>query len=223
MHFGQIPLLHTTHFSVTRSRGCLGQNRLSFTSSVLGAAAEAPPRLNRTAGAALTGGGGGGAGVEAGCGAGAAGAGAAAGALPRVILICVCGGGVAAAGATATPGGGGAISIAGANPCGAAGTEGDTDNPTGPVAVPNCWRTCSKMRGDKSTPHSGHANVSGLRTISGVASKAYFAPQSQMTFMAGQGFGFNNTTFVRNGRSKAAAAGDVLMLPSVNIRLPPYL
>src|SRR6478736_5109953 len=159
MHFGQIPLLHTTHFSVTRSRGCLGQNRLSFTSSVLGAAAEAPPRLNRTAGAALTGGGGGGAGIEAGCGAGAAcdeaivnrggggggggaaGAGATAGALPREILICACGGGVAAGGATAAPGGGGAISIAGANPCCEAGAEGDTDNPTGPVAVPNCWRT----------------------------------------------------------------------------------
>ena len=202
---------------------------------------EVPPRLNRTTGAALTGGGGGGAGIEAGCGAGAAcdeetvnrgggggggaaaGAGAGAGALPREILICAGGGGVAAGGATATPEGGGAISIAGAKPCGAAGTEGDTDNPTGPVAVPNCWRTISRMRGDKSTPHSEHANVSGLRTISGVASKAYFAPQSQMTFMADQGFGFNNTTFVRRGRSKAAAAGDILMLPSVNIRLPPYL
>lgn len=49
----------------------------------------------------------------------------------------------------------------------------------------------------------------GLRAISGVASKPYFAPQSQMTFMSGQGLGFNNTTFVRKGNSNAAAGFDI--------------
>lgn len=79
------------------------------------------------------------------------------------------------------------------------------------------------MRADKSTPQVGHANATGLRNISGPPSKAYFAPQSQITFMSDQGLGFSRITFERNGRLNAAAAGDIRTLPSVKRTLPPYL
>src|SRR5882672_2027111 len=99
--------------------------------------------------------------------------------------------GVGAADPVETPartGGGGAISGAGAATTGDdAATVGDTDSATGPVTFPNSCRTASLRRADKSTPQSGHANVIGLRTISGEASKAYFAPQSQRIFIRGQG------------------------------------
>lgn len=134
--------------------------------------------------------------------------------LPSETLICGGGGGgVVALETLAAPGGGGAISIAGAEPAAAAAAG----------AVPNCCRTISLMRADKSKPQVGHANAYGLRSISGVASRAYFAPQSQMTFMTDQGLGLRSTTFVRSGRSNAAKDGDDRMLPSVNITLPPYL
>lgn len=115
---------------------------------------------------------------------------------------------------TPTPGGGGAISMAGANPPAKSGALG---------AEPNCCRTSSFMRADKSTPQVGHANATGLRNISGPPSKAYFAPQSQITFMSDQGLGFSRITFERNGRLNAAAAGDIRTLPSVKRTLPPYL
>lgn len=76
--------------------------------------------------------------------------------------------------------GGGAISVAGAVQVGGgAGGVGETDRATGPVISPNCCRTASLMRPDKSAPQPGQANVTGLRTISGEASNAYLAPQSQ--------------------------------------------
>jgi hypothetical protein len=101
------------------------------------------------------------------------------------------GGGGAAEGARfAAPAGGGAISVAGAVRIGgAAVTVGDTESATGPVTFPNCRFTSSLIRGDKSTPHSGHANVTGLRTISGDASKAYLLPQSQWIFISSSRFG----------------------------------
>lgn len=135
--------------------------------------------------------------------------------MPRVVtLICGAGVGAAVLGSMLVPGGGGAISMAGARPSAKAGAL---------APAPNCCRTNSFMRADKSTPHVGHANAIGWRNISGPASKAYFAPQSQMTFMSAQGLGFSRITFERNGRSNAAAAGDIRTLPSVNSTLPPYL
>lgn len=117
-----------------------------------------------------------------------------------------------AAGATFAPGGGGAISVAGANPTrGVAG------------AVPNCCRTSSLMRADKSTPQVGQANEIGFRTISGEASNAYFAPQSQMIFILVQGFGFSNTMLVPSGKATGASAEDNSVVPSVNKNTPPYL
>ena len=143
--------------------------------------------------------------------------------LPIAILSCGGTGGGAEAETICAPGGGAAISIVGAKPSAGVVAVGETDKPTGPVTLPNCWRTISWMRADRSAPHAGQAKVMGLCTMSGVASKAYFPPQSQMTFMTNQGFGLSNTTLVRSGRSNAAAALDIWMLPSVNIKLPPYL
>lgn len=143
-------------------------------------------------------------------------------------LLGGAGGGVGGTAGTSTlfarGGGGGAISVAGAVQVGGgADTVGETDKATGPLTFPNCSRTASLMRGDRSTPHSGHANVTGLRTISGEASNAYFAPQSQMIFMLGQGFGFSSTTFVPSGNAMAAVAGEDFMPPSQNRNVPPYL
>ena len=121
------------------------------------------------------------------------------------------GGGVGATGGvTLAPGGGGAISMAGAKPAGAG-------------ALPNSCRTCSFMRAERSTPHVGHANAIGLRTISGEASNAYFAPQSQMTFMLVQGFGFSSTMFGPSGNAMGAVGPDDRVLPSHNKKAPPYL
>jgi len=84
----------------------------------------------------------------------------------------------------ACTGGGRAISGAGAATTGnGAAPVGDTDSATGPVTFPNSCRTASLRRADKSNPQSGHANVTGWRTISGEASKAYFAPQSHRIFI----------------------------------------
>ena len=136
------------------------------------------------------------------------------------------GGGVGgAAEAAFAPGGGGAISGAGAMPAreGGAVGVGDMDKPTGPVAVPNCSRTRAAICPDKSMSQAGHANETGFRTISGVASNAYFAPQSQMTFMLAQGFGFSSTIFVPIGSATGASTPDISVLPSVNNITPPYL
>lgn len=127
------------------------------------------------------------------------------------------------AGGAALPGGGGAISVGGASRAGA-GTDavGDTDWATALAALPNSWRTASLMRADKSTPHSGQANVTGWRTISGEASNAYFPPQSQTIFIQRQGLGFNKTTFVPKGRAMDDAAGDDFIPPSQYKNVPPY-
>lgn len=140
-------------------------------------------------------------------------------------LILGAGAGEAAPEAADTrTGGGGAISGAGAATTGdGAATVGDTDSATGPVTFPNSCRTASLRRTDKSTPQSGHAKVIGLRTISGEASKAYFAPQSQRIFIRGQGLGFSSTTFVDSGSAIGDTAGDDFMLPSQNKNVPPYL
>lgn len=138
-----------------------------------------------------------------------------AGAAAVGTLMVMRGGAGGAAGATVgagfAPGGGRAISVAGANSVrGAVGT------------APNCCRTSALMRGDKSTPHVGQANAIGFRTISGEASNAYFAPQSQMIFI-GQGFGLSKITFVPSGSATGASADDNCVLPSVNKNTPPYL
>jgi hypothetical protein len=134
-------------------------------------------------------------------------------------------GGAAGAGAAfIAPGGGGAISVAGAVQVGDGTVAvGDTDNATGPVTFPNCRFTSSLIRADKSAPHSGHANVTGLRTISGEASNAYLPPQSHWIFICHQGLGFNNTTFVVRGSASADAEGDDFIPPSLNRKVPPYL
>lgn len=93
----------------------------------------------------------------------------------------------------------------------------------GVLGLPNCWRTWSLMRADKSALQVGQAKETGWRTISGVASKAYFAPQSQMIFIIGQGLGLSSTTFGPSGKAIAAVAGDCSVLPSENKNTPPYL
>jgi hypothetical protein len=136
------------------------------------------------------------------------------------------GGAAGAAGGVvlATFGGGGAISVGGAVQVGAdAVAVTDADNATGPVTFPNCRFTSSLIRADKSTPHSGQANVTGFLTMSGEASKAYLLPQSHKIFICPQGLGFNNTTFVVNGSAMDAADGDDFIAPSQNKNVPPYL
>ena len=159
-----------------------------------------------------------------GAGAGAGGA-ATVGAGGAFTLILGGGGGAAAGGAARTAvGGGGAISVAGAVPIGGCVvTVGDTDRATGPARFPNSCRTASLMRADKSIAHSGQANVTGLRTISGDASNAYFAPQSHWIFIVHQGLGFNKRTFVPSGSAMAAVDGDDFISPSQNRNVPPYL
>lgn len=133
------------------------------------------------------------------------------------------GAGTGAAGTFTAPGGGGAISVAGAIwASGGAVTLGDTESATGPVTFPNCCRIASLMRADKSAPHSGQANATGLRTMSGDASNAYLPPQSHWIFIRRQGLGFSSTTFVPNGSGIAAAAGDDFIPPSQNRKVPPY-
>lgn len=99
---------------------------------------------------------------------------------------------------------------------------GDTDSATGLVAFPNCCCTASWIRADKSAPHSGQANVTGWRTMSGVASKAYLPPQSHWIFMRPHGLGFSSTTLVPSGNGKGVAAGEDFVLPSPNRKFPPY-
>gem|GEM_PF-5052936 len=79
------------------------------------------------------------------------------------------------------------------------------------------------MRADKSTPQVGHVNTSGCRNISGMASKAYFAPQSQMTFMGDQGLGLSRVTPAPAGNAIGVCAGKCSALPSENKNTPPYL
>lgn len=79
------------------------------------------------------------------------------------------------------------------------------------------------MRAERSSPHVGHAKLIGLRTISGETSNAYFAPQSQMTFMLIQGFGFSSTTFVPSGNAMGAVGPEARVLPSHSRKAPPYL
>lgn len=109
-------------------------------------------------------------------------------------------------------GGGGAISFAGAKPvcCGAA-------------IFPNSWRTSSLNRAERSTPQPGHAKLTGFRSISGDASMAYFAPQSQMTFIRVQGFGLSNVMFVVSGNGIVSKGGEDSIVPSVKRNEPPYL
>lgn len=148
---------------------------------------------------------------------GAAGSGAAVGG--EMLIRGGAEGGAGAGTALGAMAGGGAI-------CGAVGGAAgvvETDNATGPVMFPNCRRTSSLMRADKSTPQSGQANVTGWRTISGEASKAYFAPQSHWIFIWDQGLGFNSTTFVPSGSAMVDVAGDDFMPPSQNKNVPPYL
>ena len=108
--------------------------------------------------------------------------------------------------------GGGAISFAGASPvcCGGA-------------AAPNSWRTSSLKRAERSTPQPGHAKLTGLRSMSGVESKSYFAPQSQMTFIRVQGFGLSKMMFVASGNGIVSAGVEGCIVPSQKRNEPPYL
>jgi len=121
-------------------------------------------------------------------------------------------------------GGGGAISVGGAIRVeGGVVAVADADIATGPLTFPNKRFTSSLIRADKSTPHSGQANVTGLRTISGEASNAYLLPQSHWIFIRRQGLGFNSTMFVPKGKAMEETAGDDFISPSQKRRLPPYL
>ncbi len=153
---------------------------------------------------------GGGIGGATGVGAGV-GAASGAGVLAREIRICR--DADADAVGVAAPGGGGAISVAGANPewTGAG------------IAAPTSWRASAFNWAERSTPHVGQANVTGWRTMSGVASIAYFAPQSQMIFISSQGFGFNKTIFVAKGNAMGVIHLVERALPSQNKKFPPYL
>jgi len=154
---------------------------------------------------------------------GGAGVGAGSGAAPGELMRII-GRTGGAAGGIATPGGGRAISGAGACPAwGGTLMVVSTDNPTGPVVVPNSWHTSACNRAERSAPHDGQANGIGLRTISGDASNAYFAPQSHWIFIGSQGFGFNNTMFVGTGSGMGLDQDVVRVLPSQNRKLPPYL
>jgi hypothetical protein len=73
-------------------------------------------------------------------------------------------------------GGGGVTKGAGASGGGAAGA----DN-----SARTSWLTIS----DESWPQAGQTKLTGCDAISGVMSKAYFAPQEHWIFMAGLGFG----------------------------------
>src|SRR5664279_400062 len=42
---------------------------------------------------------------------------------------------------------------------------------------PSSWRTRSLTKSDESSPQAGQTNRTGLAAISGVTSRAYFAPQ----------------------------------------------
>jgi hypothetical protein len=73
-------------------------------------------------------------------------------------------------------GGGGATKGAGTSGGGAAGA----DN-----SARTSWLTIS----DESWPQAGQTKRTGCDAISGVTSKAYFAPQEHWIFMTGLGFG----------------------------------
>lgn len=122
----------------------------------------------------------------------------------------------AAAAGWIAAGGGGAISGLGAAATegGGAADVGEADNATGPVTFPNASRIMAFSRADKSRPQPGHANATGLRTISGEASKAYFAPQSQITFMANQVLGFSRTMLVARGRAEVVSDSEGFIPPS---------
>ena len=135
--------------------------------------------------------------------------------LMRIGADDVGGAGDGATGAVTTglaDGGGGAISFAGARPvcCGAA-------------MFANSWRTSSLNRAERSTPQPGHAKLTGCRNMSGEESMAYFAPQSQMTFIRVQGLGFSNVMFVASGNGIVSLGGEDSIVPSVKRNEPPYL
>ena len=85
----------------------------------------------------------------------------------------IAGGGGAMGAATGAGGG----AMAAATGCGA-GAGGGTG-----AAPPNSCRIKSLIGPDRSAPQPGHENRTGSRTISGVTSKAYFAPHWHWIFM----------------------------------------
>jgi len=216
-----MPLPQTTHCSVTRWPGCLGQKRKSFTSGM--ASGLGSLRWMRTT-----------AGAEDAADAAAADdtalgaetdpAGAACAGLGTI------GGGAGGvvAGGTAgsearTEAGGSATWMAGADVAGAGagGAEGwGTISATGLGAPPNSWRICALMVSERFAPQPGHENCTGLAAMSGVTSKAYFAPHAHWIFM-GQGFGFSNTTPAGNGSGNVANEETLSTWPSVKRKLPP--
>ena len=127
----------------------------------------------------------------------------------RLILI-----GAAGVGAETTgfADGGGAISGAGARPsrCGGA-------------TLPSSCRASSSKRAERSTLQLGHAKRGGLRNISGVASRAYFAPQSHWTFIRLQGLGFSRVILVAIGKGISNFGMEELIAPSQYKNEPPYL
>jgi len=53
----------------------------------------------------------------------------------------------------------------------------------GSVWAPNSWRMSSLTKSDASSPQLGQMNFTGCCNISGLASKAYFAPQEHCSFI----------------------------------------
>jgi len=107
---------------------------------------------------------------------------------------------------------------------GGGGAADATDAPgSGGVGVPNSRRMRSLTKSDESNPQLGQMNFTGCVSISGVASKAYFAPQEHCSFMLRQGLGFNNTIPGAPASEKASCAGLNSTLPSPNRKFPPNL
>src|SRR5262249_14371910 len=91
----------------------------------------------------------------------------------------------------------------------------------GVVCSPNCCRTSSLTKAEASRPQAGQTNFTGFCSISGVASKTYFAPQEHCSFMVRQGLGFNNTIPGFPASENGSCDGLNCMLPSHMRKFPP--
>jgi len=109
----------------------------------------------------------------------------------------------------------------GAGAAGGGGVCGRGGGSTG-AGAPNSRRTSSFTNSDESSPQVGQMNFTGFCAISGVRSKAYFAPQGHCSFM-GQGLGFNSTTPGVSASENVSCGPLACTLPSAIKKLPPYL
>lgn len=159
-------------------------------------------------------------GVGAATGAGAAGGGAAGAGMETglgAVGVILIGAGAWAAGAAGmeifgAPGEMGAGAVGGLGAIGAgwgaaAGTgiawPGGTDEGT-PI---NSWRISWLTNAEESSPHEGHTNCNVLPAISGVTSKATFAPQVHWIFIGCYGLGFRRTMPWVKPRAKGTWGG----------------